>query len=40
MKNLEIKKSKNLGINFILLIVFAIHLFAILMVYLDSDFFI
>lgn len=39
MKNLEIKKSKNLGINFILLIVFAIHLFAILMVYLDSDFF-
>ena len=38
MKNLEIKKNKGLKLNFTILILFAIHLFSILLVFVDKDF--
>lgn len=38
MKNLEIKKNKGLKINFTILILFAIHLFSILIAFKTKDF--
>ena len=38
MKNLEIKKNKGLKLNFTLLILFAIHLFSILIAFKTKDF--
>lgn len=38
MKNLEIKKNKGLKLNFTLLILFAIHLFSILIAFKKKDF--
>lgn len=38
MKNLEIKKNKGLKLNFTILILFAIHLFSILLAFVDKYF--
>lgn len=38
MKNLEIKKNKGLKLNFTILIIFAIHLFSILIAFKTKDF--
>ena len=38
MKNLEIKKNKGLKLNFTILILFAIHLFSILLAFKTKDF--
>lgn len=38
MKNLEIKKNKGLKLNFTILILFAIHLFSILLAFVNKDF--